>query len=370
LKKGLLPWNPNLLSEVEELKQKIEGVDNPLRLQQEIFKESLERLTKVVGGLNKYMASDVNEYQTEHKVIWEEGTTKLLDYGKGDKGAILFVPSLINRSYIFDISAKRSMVKYLSKAGLHTFLLDWDKPSDVEKDFSISDYIKRLEIAIEKAAKKSGGKVTLAGYCMGGLMALAAAISKKDLVGGLVLLATPWDFNSRDTAKIPMNEDMKKFLSAMFETGETVSGQLVYQLLYLSKPWTIHNKYIRFASMDGESEDAKSFIEREKWLHDGVDLTKKVAKECFIDWAVDNVTEKGKWEVDGKVINPSEVACPTMVVIPQFDRIVPRECATALGMKIKNAQTVFPSCGHIGMVAGTNAKEHLWLSLEKWVSSL
>ena len=49
----------------------------------------------------------------------------------------------------------------------------------------------------------AGGPVVLAGYCMGGLLTLAAALRRPDLVRGLALLATPWDFHADGRALAP-----------------------------------------------------------------------------------------------------------------------------------------------------------------------
>ena len=123
--------------------------------------------------------------------IWTEGSSRLLDYGSPDDPPVLVVPSLVNRAYVLDLMPEHSMLRFLATEGVRPLLLDWGYPGEVERNFTLSDYIAgRLERAMEAV----GQSLTLAGYCMGGLMAVAAAHRRPDLVRRLVLLASPWDF--------------------------------------------------------------------------------------------------------------------------------------------------------------------------------
>ena len=60
-------------------------------------------------------------------MLWEEGGSRLLDYG-GTGRLLLVVPSLINRAYILDLAAERSMLRFWAANGLHPVLLDWGWP--------------------------------------------------------------------------------------------------------------------------------------------------------------------------------------------------------------------------------------------------
>ena len=114
-------------------------------------------------------------------MVWQQGTTRLLDYGATHSGAkngapLLVVPSLINRAYILDLSEKRSMMRYLAKKGFRPFLLDWGAPGDDEMGFDLSDYIAgRGEAALAAVAETGGGPVGVIGFCMGGNLVLPLA---------------------------------------------------------------------------------------------------------------------------------------------------------------------------------------------------
>ena len=90
------------------------------------------------------------------------------------------------------------MLRWLAAHGVHPYLLDWGWPGEVERSFSLTDYIAGR---LERAIAAMPGPVVLAGYCMGGLLALAAALRLPDKVSALALLATPWDFHAADPAR-------------------------------------------------------------------------------------------------------------------------------------------------------------------------
>ena len=74
---------------------------------------------------------------------WSAGATLLHDYGHGGDGAaipILLVPSLINRAYILDLSARRSFARWLSANGFRLFV-DRRAPGAVERGFTLADYV-------------------------------------------------------------------------------------------------------------------------------------------------------------------------------------------------------------------------------------
>src|SRR5690606_34470871 len=121
--------------------------------------------------------------------IWQEGTTRLLDYGAtarrggADGGTVLVVPSLVNRYYVLDLDRGRSMMRYMAQRGLRPLVVDWDAPGPEERRFGLTDYIAgRLERALVRAAGEAGGPVSVVGYCMGGNLALALALRRPELV--------------------------------------------------------------------------------------------------------------------------------------------------------------------------------------------
>ncbi len=369
-KRGWLPWSGSLRPSAATLLKQLDGV-NGNALHSALAQAGAERIAALAEGIDRFERQEYTRKASRANVLWQEGSSQLLDYGVAASGArhpltILFVPSLINRAYIFDLAPDKSMIRFLKQQGFRCLLMDWGDPGEKEQRFGMADYTTRLECALESIP----GKVMLAGYCMGGMMALAASLRKPAKVTGLALIGTPWDFHSPDAAQMPGAEIFAGAFEEFLSTNPVVPGALVYHLLYLANPWPVHEKYIRFATMEAGSEEYRAFMEREHWLRDGVALTAQCARTAFIDWAARNTPARLEWKVGGEIVSPAQVSVPTFIVLGQRDCIVPPLCGGALSKAIPNAVTIHPPAGHVGMVVGRQAKDHLWLPLAKWLRGL
>ena len=85
--------------------------------------------------------------------------------------------------------------------------------------------------------------------------------------------------------------------------------------------------------------------------------------------ARDNTPARGRWQVAGHAIRPCDVALPTLVVVPEQDRIVPPASALVLGREIPRAETLSVPLGHIGMVSSGRATDGLWHRLAGWLAA-
>ena len=318
----------------------------------------------LLAGIAAYRRHPFHRTLADPPAIWTEGSSRLLDYGPPDGAPLLVVPSLVNRAYVLDLLPEHSMLRFLAAGGVRPLLLDWGYPDEAERAFSLSDYIAgRLERAMETV----GGKLTLAGYCMGGLMAVAAALRRPDLVQRLVLLATPWDFwavsgqQARDLAGLlPLLEPM------MAESG-TLGIDALQTLFSLLDPGGVGAKYRDFGGQDQASPRARMFVAMEDWLNDGVPLAAPVARETLGGWYGRNSPLQGEWRLLGLPVLPDRLDMPCFVASPAQDRIVPPESAQALANTIPGATTHTPRAGHIGMVAGRSARAELWEPLLDWL---
>jgi pimeloyl-ACP methyl ester carboxylesterase len=286
-------------------------------------------------------------------VIWSEGGSRLLDYG-GSGPTALFVPSLVNRAYVLDLAPGLSMMRHLAARGLRPLLLDWGWPGEAERGFTLTDYIAgRLE-----------------GYCMGGNLALAAALRRPELVRALALLATPWDFHAAGAEQARALGQLLPLAEPMLAFSRTLPVDALQLLFAMLDPWGIGRKYRGFARLEPDGARARLFVALEDWLNDGVPLAAPVARECLSGWYGENTPARGAWRIAGLPVRPEALGCPAFVAVPSRDRIVPPESAAPLARLIPNAVLHRPAAGHIGMAAGGNAATSLWGPLADWVAAL
>jgi len=372
LSNGLLRWSPPLEKNAAVLRKDLTSVDGAA-FAVAVDREGRRRLDAFLSGVERYRAHSYRRDLEYPPAVWSDGTTRLYDYGRdGPKGPpVLLIPSLINRAYILDLSSRRSFVRWLADQGVWPFLLDWDAPGALERQFTLTDYIQgRLEPALECVAGLTGERPVVAGYCMGGLLAAALAQRRLRDIRGLVLLATPWDFHAvraeqaRGIAALAVGWD-----GIMRALGE-LPVDLLQAMFAALDPQLGERKFFAFAALDPESDQARDFVALEDWVNDGVPLAAPVARECLAGWYGANSAATRQWRVDGRPVDPADLDLPALAIIPANDRIVPPRSALALADAMPRAAQLSPAAGHIGMMVGRGVDETVWRPLLDWLKAL
>jgi polyhydroxyalkanoate synthase len=252
-------------------------------------------------------------------------------------------------------------------------MIDWDAPGPDEEEFDITDYIvRRLEPALERVHSLTGRKVTLLGYCMGGLLAVAQAIRRPELINGMILLATPWDFQQGFEVQRALLDPLWEQMKPAIEAQGNLSVDNLQTLFSTFDPDLTIRKYMMFGGLPEKSPLAKEFVLLEDWANDGVPLVKRVAIECLEGWWIDNAPALGQWRIDGEAVRPKFVTCPSFVVIPERDRIVTPASALALSQCLPKSSVLKVTGGHVGLLLSklVGSKVHAPMSavIKKWAS--
>jgi len=364
LRTGSLTWNPELRAKAGALQDVLRGADQESfdLFEAAVGRENRARMDATLRGIQAYRQHPYRRSQADPAPVWQDGTTELRAYGgPADGTPVLIVPSLINRAYILDLTERASFVRWLAAHGLRPFLVDWGAPGADERRFDLTDYIaNRLEAALEEVLRRAGGPVSVIGYCMGGLLALALAARRAEAVDSLTLLATPWDFHGDRAAEAALVGRLR----ASFEPTLAALGELPVDMLQAMfaglDPLNGVRKFARFADMEQDSDAARRFVALEDWLNDGVPLAAPTARECLDGWYGENLPAKKQWSVDGQTVDPGAFAKPALCVVPTGDRIVPPASAEPLVRSLPRAEVLMPRAGHIGMIAGQNVEKQIW----------
>lgn len=372
---------PALISPPPELESALAEVD-PAGFATALETEALHRLERLAIGIERYRAHPYRRSLTDPPAIWQEGTTRLLDYAtaaptqrRTSRGRatsappVLVVPSLVNRGYVLDLEPERSFMRFLAGAGFAPYLVDWDAPGEIERGFDLTDYVAgRLEATLDAVAKRHGAaKIHLVGYCMGGNLALALALRHAASLGGLALLATPWDFHAERPEQAEALGALGDLLAPAIAAAGELSVDGIQSLFGALDPLQVTRKFLAFAGLDPASAKATAFVALEDWVNDGVPLAAAVATECLGGWYGRNSPMRGEWRIAGAPVLPGRIAVPTLVVLPDQDRIVPPSSAAPLAAAIPGADALTPEAGHIGMMVGSRAEAKLWQPLVAWL---
>ncbi|GHU03727.1 alpha/beta hydrolase [Alphaproteobacteria bacterium] len=372
LKSGSSDWSPRLRPRVDRLVSDLADIDEG-EFARVLGSVAKRRQESFIRGVEKYRAHPWRrDAATEAKILWKDGTTTLLDYSKdGACGQpVLIVPSLINRAYILDLFPERSLVKFLVESGFRVYMIDWNEPGSSERGFSLDDYIAgRLSAALSTILKKAGPPV-LVGYCLGGVLSLAAGVLRERDVKGLVLLATPWDFHKPDTRMARAMKAWRPLFEDAIRLYGIVPAEIMQCFFSMIDPGEIERKFRAFAGMAQDSQKARSFVGLEDWTNDGIPLPTKVARQCLYDLCVDNSAAKGEWSVAGEKIRAPDFKKPALVIAAKQDRIVPLTSALAVADEMPHAEKLLLPTGHVGMLVGARARSSTYAPMANWIEQV
>ncbi len=383
LNDGSMRWSAGLGERAAALRAALENVD-PDAFRHSVERAARDRFKRFLGAIDGYRRHPYRRALTDPPIAFSKGATRLLDYGRcpeaaasagpsAERGpAVIFAPSLVNRAHILDLAAERSLMRFLAARGVRAYLVDWGEPGPEERGLGLDDYIlDRLGGCLDAVrAAHNGRPVAVVGYCMGGLLALALAQLRAGQVCGLALLATPWDFHADGGAQARLTARLMAPAFPVFEALGSVPVDTLQMIFTSLDPCLALRKFLAFAGYEPDSEQARAFVALEDWLNEGVALPVEVARACLLGWYGENLPARGRWRVAGEIVDPAKLDLPTLIVVPENDRIVPPASARALIGSIEGARTLNPPAGHIGMVVGSKGRRHVWEPLAEWIGGL
>lgn len=337
----------------------------------------LERHCRIFQGIHllaqqKVSSQSMKAMHLSASVVWQKGSCRLLRYANHVRQrnvVVLCIPSLINRSYIFDLCEQHSFVRYLAAYGYEVFLLDWQSPKPEEKHFGMKEYVTEhiLGAAHHMTQLTPGKKIALAGYCMGGLLACAASVYGERIFSGLALFAMPWNFHDRDFIRVALPEHVLATLEHTVHSVDIIPAWFIQSLFYYLYHDLLEKKFYHFSREFSGGKLPKSVRFIEHWANDGIDMTRHIFKACVIDFLGYNFTMKNNWCVGDKNIVPKYLNLPVFFAMPKKDRVVPLSCSQPFVSQLRQVRVIYPEATHIGMLAGRNAEHSLWLPFKKWL---
>lgn len=312
--------------------------------------------------------------RTQSEIIEMRGRFKLLHY-KSDfpskyKTPLLIVYSLINRHYILDLLPKSSVIKNLQSQGFDIYATDWGTPASYDKDLSLARYAEEyVENAVEKIKEITGSeKVSLFGYCWGGLFALIYSATNHDNVKNLILHATPVDMEKQKTTI----ENWASHLNAdnLVDTFGNVPGWLLNFAFFLRNPIENILKYPKYFSEPRTLDEIMQFFTTETWLYDSTPIIGEVYREIVDQIYRQNLLIKNKMRVDADIINLKDITIPVLNIVGTKDDLVPPSSSKTIMDVIGSSDKKlieFPT-GHVGLCISQAAHEKLWPEVGKWLA--
>lgn len=312
---------------------------------------------------------------TPKEVVLKRGTLNLYHYlpqaEEVYRVPVVMVMATTNRGYLFDLAPGASLIEFMLKRGFDVFVVDWSPPTPEEKTLGLADYVCDFLPEVVGCVREITGErdVSLAGYCMGGVLSiLYAALNANDPPKNLVCFTTPVDFGRM--ALFQKWSDPRFFdVDRLVETLGNVPSEVIFGAFEMLRPATRTASRLQLLESMWNEETLKSFRRFERWSTDTLPLPGAYFRETTKEFFWKNSLFKGKLELRGKRADLSAIVSPFLHVIAEHDHIVPPECAAPLVRMVSSAdkQEVMLKGGHVSLVAGPNAVSRMWPTLETWL---
>ena len=222
----------------------------------------------------------------------------------------------------------------------------------------VADHVDRIVIPL---IGELGEPAALVGYCLGGTMAVAAAVLTK--VRSLATIAAPWTFSGFPQPDRETLHQLWQSAQPVTESLGVLPMELLQSAFWNLDPARTVSKFEAFAAVEPGSAQARSFVTLEDWANDGPPISGAAAREMFESFFRDDLPGTGEWRVRGRPIRPDDASCPALHIVSTTDRIVPHQSAIRSGRQLRLA------LGHVGMVIGRGAEALLWEPLDQFLSS-
>jgi polyhydroxyalkanoate synthase len=321
---------------------------------------------RAFAGLRRFQSAERPVDSEPRRVVSRAGRATLLTRGPerpaSETPPIILVPSLINPPDVLDLSAQRSLLRYLLREGHDAYLLDWGEPERAHSGDGFEACIETLLLPILAEFRRPP---VFVGYCLGGTLAIGAAArlaAQGQPAAALATIAAPWDFAQYDAAFLAQISDVWSRNHAACEALGLVPMEILQTGFWSLDPKRTIAKYADFLDLDEDSAEFRGFVTVEDWANEGSPLTLAAGRDLALGCYAENMTANGQWSIGGTLVNVDKLDCPTLAIASTSDRIVPAATTPPL------AERIDLSLGHVGMMIGSRAEKTLWKPLNDWIS--
>ena len=282
-------------------------------------------------------------------------------------------------------------MRTLLSNGIDVYLLDWGYPDKKDNELTLKDYVDYIGDAVDaikqsiskSSSSSSTIKISILGYCWGGITSLIYTALNQKKINKLVLMATPVDF-SKDNTTISMwskSIDTDKII----ETFGHFDGYILDYVFNIRNPVKfLFAKYFNLWKNLDNKEFVNTFFDVEKWLHDTPpipgELYKKIVNDCYKN----NLLIKGNMKLDERKIakeekedsndnkiNINRITIPVLSIIAEKDDLVSPMSSLAINDYLASLEkkVLRHPGGHISLCISDQAHKALWPKLSNWIKS-
>jgi polyhydroxyalkanoate synthase len=334
------------------------------------------QIRRVVNGLRLAAGLDRPGVGcTPRTVIWSRGRASLMHYTAGaDAGnpTILLVPSLINRSYIWDLRHGDSFVEHLLGAGFDVMCLDWGEPDARDAHNTMSTYVDDYMVAAVAAATRRCGSVPIViGHCFGGLIAVLWAASTEQQPRALITLAAPTNWDEVGPLSWLTRQGRIEPEDVLDETGNVPPAAMLtaFQMI---RPLGDIVTYVTLFDRLHDREATQAIWALMAWARGHIPFPGTTFVEMIRKLSRENSLITGKVAFGGRIRELSSITAPFLNIYGRKDHVAPPESVKPLTSLVGSttADERELNAGHIGLLVGTTMRGKTMPTVTGWLDKV
>ena len=343
---------------------------------QSLAEEAGKVQRKLEAGIDTLREMDeVHFGVTAREEVWRDGKTVLYRF-VGDKPATAKVPllvsyALVNRPYMVDLQADRSLVKGLLERGEDVYIIDWGYPDRSDRFLTLEDYIERyIGGAVDHLRRTHAvPAVNLLGICQGGVFSLCYSALNPAKVRNLVTMVTPVDVHTADNMLSNWNREID--VDLLVDTLGNIPADMMNLTYLMLKPWRLFaQKYVGMVDILDDRRAMEDFLRMEKWIFDSPDQAGEAFRDFNKQFFQQNRLVTGGAVVGDREVHLGLVEMPILNIYAEQDHLVPPDASRALRdlAGTRDYTELSFKGGHIGIYVSGRAQKEVPQTIHDWLA--
>ncbi len=343
----------------------------------DLLQETLALQRKLAEGLKILPGvEDVDYGATARQEVWRDGRVVLYRF-IGDKPPskrvpLLIVYALVNRPYMVDLQADRSLVRGLLAQGEDVYVLDWgypDRSGALPSPWRTTCCASSMARSMPCANKPRSRPSTCSASARAAPSRCASAALRPEKVRNLVTMVTPVDFHTPDNMLSRWTRTLD--VDLLVDTVGNIPADLMNASYLMLKPFRLNlQKYVGLLDILDDKQALEDFLRMEKWIFDSPDLAGEAFREFVTQFYQRNGLIEGGIEIGGEAVDLAAVDMPVLNIYAEQDHLVPPAASRALAGRTGSSdysELGFRG-GHIGIYVSGRAQREVPAAIHRWLA--
>ena len=201
---------------------------------------------------------------------------------------LLIIPPVINKYYVIDLAAGRSLVEFLVQQGVQVFTVSWRNPDARHRDWGFDTYARGILDALDGVRRVTGAeRAVLFGACSGGIVssmtaAHLATVGDSERLAGLTLVVTVLDQSRAGVASSVVDRRTANAAAAVSARKGYLDGRTLAEVFAWLRPGDLIWNYWVNNYLEGKAPPKFDLL---YWNADTTRMAAKLHRD-FVDAAL------------------------------------------------------------------------------------